>query len=334
MKMFNLSLRFSLPFTLALGALALGLGPLNLPAAEPDPASTNAAPAGRGFESPEAAITALQAATESYDQAALRGLFGPGFQTMQTGDAVQDARNARWFAAAMIQGCQTITNADDNITLEVGTNQWPMPIPLVRVGGQWFYDTAAGQEEIINRHIGKDELHAIGACRAYVTAQQQHALASPATQWGTQYALAFQSTEGTHDGLYWPTSMNETNSPFGPLIAGAQTGYYVSHRGRGPQPFHGYYFKVLTRQGPDAPGGKMNWLHHGKLTGGFALVAYPEHWGQSGIMTFIVNQDGKVYQQDLGAATTKTVRALKEYNPDSGWTLVSDAGVTNAVAEQ
>jgi len=299
-------------------------------AADAATTSTNDPAPQRMFDSPAAAMTALQAATESNDRAALRDLFGPEFESLQTGDPAQDARNARWFATAMVQSCQTVSNGDDNITFEVGTNQWPLPIPLVLSGGQWHFDTAAGREEIINRHIGKDELHAIGVCRAYVTAQRQRAAATPATP----YALKFASTEGTQDGLYWPTSANAQTSPFGPVVAMAQTGYYVSHRGRGPQPFHGYYFKVLTRQGPNAPGGKLSYLHFGKLTRGFALVAYPENWGRSGIMTFIVNQDGNVYQQDLGATTRPTVRAMKEYNPDSQWTLVADAGVISAAAEQ
>jgi hypothetical protein len=299
-------------------------------AAEPLETTPNPAGSQHLFDSPTVAVTALQAATESNDRAALRDLFGPEFESLQTGDPAQDARNARWFATAMVQSCQLVTNGDDTITLEVGTNEWPLPIPLVRVDGQWHFDTAAGKEEVINRHIGKDELHAIGVCRAYVAAQLQRAAASP----GTPYTCKFASTEGTQDGLYWPTSVNAPASPFGPLVAMAQTGYYVSHKGKGPQPFHGYYFKVLTRQGADAPGGEMSYVHFWKLTKGFALVAYPEIWGQSGIMTFIVNQDGKVYQQDLGATTRQTVRAMKEYNPDSHWTLVADTGVTRAAAEQ
>ena len=326
----HLSTRFFCRLTVAQGFLACGLLSARLLAADSVDASTNAIVAQRVFDSPAAAVTALQVATERDDQSALRDLFGPDFPSLKTGDPAQDTRNANRFATAMSQSCQMVTNADDNITLEVGTNQWPMPIPLVRSGGQWHFDTAAGKEEVINRHIGKDELHAIGVCRAYVTAQLQRRAANPSTP----YALKFASTEGTQDGLYWPASVNAPASPFGPLVAMAQTGYYVSHRGKGPQPFHGYYFKVLTRQGPNTPGGKMSYLHFWKLTKGFALVAYPENWGQSGIMTFIVNQDGKVYQQDLGATTRQTVRAMKEYNPDSQWTLVADDGVARAAAEQ
>ena len=330
MNISHLYLRLSRSSTTAWVVLACGLFSARLLAAGTLEVSTNAIIPQRVFDSPEAAVTALQAATEGNDQAALGALFGPEFPELLTGDPAQDARNARWFATAMIQRCRIVTNGDDNITLEVGTNQWPLPTPLVRSGGQWHFDTAAGREEIINRHVGKDELRAIGVCRAFVAAQLQRAAANP----GSPYAPKFSSTEGTQDGLYWPTSMNAPASPFGPLVAMAQTGYYVSHRGKGPQPFHGYYFKVLTRQGPNTPGGKMSYLHFWKMTKGFALVAYPENWGRSGVMTFIVNQDGSVYQQDFGAATRQTVRAMKEYNPDSQWTLVADAGVTNAAAEQ
>jgi hypothetical protein len=253
----------------------------------------------RLFASPEEAIKALQRATEAKDQAALQEIFGPEFQSLQTGDQVQDANNAQRFAAAMAQSCHQAKESDDKITLEVGTNEWPMPIPLVKADGQWRFDTAAGKEEIINRHIGKDELCAIGVCRAYVTAQRQYASANPAIGGVVTYAQKFKSTPGKKDGLYWPATQNETASPFGPLVAEAHAEGYVSHHGTGPHPFHGYYFRILTRQGEAAPGGKVDYMSDGNLTGGFALVAYPEHWDQSGIMTFIVNQDGKVYQRNL-----------------------------------
>jgi hypothetical protein len=149
-----------------------------------------------------------------------------------------------------------------------------------------------------------------------------------------KYAQKFKSTPGKKDGLYWPSVGNEPASPFGPLVAEAHVEGYVKHKGTGPHPFHGYYFRILTRQGQAAAGGKMNYLSHGDLTGGFALVAYPEHWDQSGIMTFVVNQDGKVYQQNLGEKTSRMAGAMKEYNPDSEWTLVPDEGVLSAVSEK
>jgi hypothetical protein len=207
-----------------------------------------------------------------------------------------------------------------------------MPIPLVKADGQWHFDTAAGKEEVINRHIGKDEIHAISVCRAFVTAQQQYASMDAVS--GTNYARKFKSTPGKKDGLYWAASENEPASPFGPLVAEAQTEGYVNHDGAGPHPFHGYYFKILTRQGNAAPGGKMNYLSQGNLTRGFALVAYPEHWDQSGIMTFIVNQDGKIYQRNFGEKTGRKAAALNEFNPDSEWTLVQDEGVVGVASEK
>jgi len=286
------------------------------------------------FASPEAAVNALQTATKTRDQAALQAIFGPEFLALQTGDQVQDANNARRFAEAMAQSCRQIKQDNGTITLEVGMNDWPLPIPLAQTNGQWYFDTVAGREEIINRHVGQDELCAIGVCRAYVTAQQQYASANPTAGGLPCYAQKFKSSPGKKDGLYWPVTTNETASPFGPLVAEAHTEGYVNHSGSGPHPFHGYYFKILSRQGASAPGGKINYLSQGRLTGGFALVAYPEHWDQSGIMTFIVNQNGKVFQRDLGEKTARIAGAMREYNPDSNWTLVSDQGITDAVAEK
>jgi hypothetical protein len=208
-----------------------------------------------------------------------------------------------------------------------------MAIPLVKADGQWHFDTAAGKEEIINRHIGKDELCAIGVCRAYVKAQKEFASLNTDANGGVQYALKFKSTPGKKDGLYWPAE-GESASPFGPLVAEAHAEGYVGHRGGGPHPFHGYYFRILTRQGKAADGGRMDYMSRGKLTGGFALVAYPEHWDQSGIMTFIVNQDGKVYQRNLAEKTSQVAVAMKAYNPDSDWTLVPDEGIANIVTEK
>jgi len=327
MKNSNQSTRFASLLTIALlaGAVVMPLAPLQ--AAEQKTAQ-------RLFASPEDAVKALQAATAANDQAALHELFGPEFQALLTGDAVQDANNARRFAAVVAQGCKPVPEGENKFTIEVGTNNWPMPIPLVKADGQWHFDTAAGKEEIINRHIGKDELHAIGVCRAYVIAQRQFASANSAAGGGAMYALKFKSTPGKKDGLYWPAAENEPVSPFGPLVAEAHAEGYVAYQGTGPHPFHGYYFRILTRQGKAAPDGKMDYLSHGNLTAGFALVAYPEHWDKSGIMTFIVNQDGRIFQRNLGEQTCRIAAAMKEYNPDSEWTLVNDEGVISAVSEK
>jgi len=214
------------------------------------------------FASPDEAVKTLRTATAANDKAALKEIFGPQIKDLLTGDDVQDAKNAQKFASILAEGYNFVNVADDKITIEIGKNNWPMPIPLVKTNGQWYFDTAAGTEEIINRHIGKDELHAVGVCRAFLTTQQ--------------------------------------------LMAEA----------KGPKPFHGYYFKVLKRQANSVPGG-------------YALVAYPANWDHSGIMTFIVNQDGKVYQRNLGVKTLRIARAMKVYNPDSTWDLIEDEGIAN-----
>jgi hypothetical protein len=334
MKLSNQLTRFTSLLTPALLAGAWGILSANLQAAEQIEAPQKPVVAQRLFASPDEAAKALQAAAEAKDKAALREIFGPEIDGLLTGDDVQDANNAQRFAAALAQGCKPMPEGEDKIIFEVGTNEWPMAIPLVKADGQWHFDTAAGMEELINRHIGKDELHAIGVCRAYVAAQRQYASANPEAGGGVNYAQKFKSTPGKKDGLYWPAAANEPASPFGPLVADAHAEGYGRHKGAGPHPFHGYYFRILTRQGKAAPGGKMNYLSHGSLTGGFALVAYPEHWDQSGIMTFIVNQDGKVFQRNLGEKTSRIAGKMKEYNPDSEWTLAQDAGVVSAVSEK
>jgi hypothetical protein len=324
--------RFAGLSTIALLAGACGILPARLQAADPNQAPPKPAVTQRLFSSPDEAVKALQTATAAKDKAALREIFGSDVDELLTGDEVQDARNAQKFATTLAQGCNPVKEGDDKITLEVGTNNWPMPIPLVKTDGQWRFDTEAGKDEVINRHIGKDELHAIGVCRAYVLAQRQYASVDAGP--GASYALKFKSTPGKKDGLYWASAQNEPASPFGPLVAEACTEGYANNLSAGPHPFHGYYFRILTRQGPAAPGGKKNYMSNGNLTGGYALVAFPEHWDQSGIMTFIVNQDGHIFQQNLGEKTSRIAGAMKSYNPDSQWTPVQDQGVMSALSER
>ena len=334
MKLSNQLSRFSSLLTISLSVCALSMVSSDLDAADQKEAPQKPVVPQRLFASPDEAAKALQTAAEAKDKAALRAIFGPEFDKVITGDEVQDANNAQRFATLLGQGCQPVKEGEDKITFEIGTNNYPMAVPLVKADGQWHFDTAAGMNEIINRHIGKDELNAIGVCRAYVTAQRQYASANPDAGAGAKYAQKFKSTPGKKDGLYWPAAENEPASPFGPVVAEAHAEGYVSHMGKGLHPFHGYYFRILTRQGKAAPGGKMNYMSHDDLRNGFALVAYPEHWDQSGIMTFIVNQDGKVYQRNLGEKTSRIAGAMKEYNPDSQWTLVQDEGVPSAVSEK
>jgi hypothetical protein len=323
--------RFDRLATIALLAGACGILPARLQAADPADAQQNPVVTQRKFASPEEAVKALQTATQAKDKAGLREIFGGEADELLTGDEVQDARNAQKFATAMAQGCVQVKAGEDQVTLEVGTNNWPMPIPLVRAEGQWHFDTAAGRDEVINRHIGKDELHAIGVCRAYVEAQKKYASMNAGQE--SSYALKFKSAAGKRDGLYWAPVANEAPSPFGPEVAEAQTDGNIYTAGHGPQPYHGYFFKILTRQGEAASGGKKSYMNNASLTEGFALVAYPEKWDKSGIMTFIVNQDGKVFERNFGDATSTDGREMKSYNPDSDWTLVKEQGVAGAVTE-
>ena len=218
--------RFTSLLTPALLAGAWGILSADLYAAEQKEAQQKPMVAQRLFASPDEAVKALQAAAETKDKAALREIFGSGFDQLITGDKVQDANNAQRFATVLAQGCQPVKEGEDKITLEIGTNNYPMAVPLVKVDGQWHFDTAAGMEEIINRHIGKDELHAIGVCRAYVTAQRQYASANPDAGGGAKYAQKFKSTPGKKDGLYWPAAENEPASPFGPVVAEAHAEGY------------------------------------------------------------------------------------------------------------
>ena len=334
MKNSNPLSRYLSFLTIALLAGVWGILPVDLHAAEQKEAQQKPVVVQRLFTSPDEAVKVLQAATEAKDKAALYEIFGTEFRELLTGDEVQDTNNAKKFATVIAQGYKLVKEGEDKITIEVGTNSWPMPIPLVKSNGQWHFDTAAGKEEIINRHIGKDELHAIGVCRAYVVAQRQYASVQIQAGGGAKYAQKFKSTPGKKDGLYWHAVENEPASPFGPLVAEAHDEGYGHNKGKGPHPFHGYYFRILTRQGKAASGGKVNYMSHGNLTGGFALVAYPERWDKSGVMTFIVNQDGQVFQRNLGEKTSRIAVAMKVYNPDSNWTLVKDEGVLSAVSEK
>jgi hypothetical protein len=334
MELSNQLPRFAGLLTTALLACAWGIVSMDLHAAEPKAAPQKPAVTQRLFASPDEAAKALQAAAEAKDKAALREILGPDFDHLVTGDEVQDANNAQRFATLLAQGCQPVKEGEDRIIFEIGTNNYPMAVPLVKADGQWHFDTAAGTEELIDRHIGKDELNAIGFCRAYVVAQGKYASANPDAGGGVKYAQKLKSTPGMKDGLYWPAAENEPASPFAQLVAQAHAEGYGTNQDAGPHPFHGYYFRILTQQGNAAPGEERDYMSHGDLTGGFALVAYPEIWDQSGIMTFIVNQDGRIYQQDLGATTAQIAGAMKEYNPDSKWTLAQDEGVLSAVSEK
>jgi hypothetical protein len=291
------------------------------------PVAVVAAATGKTFATPEDAVAALAAAINSDNSEALRAIFGPTASEIENPDRVQAANEHREFSAAFNQSKRIVRESDSKSVLEVGTNFWPFPVPIVKKGGQWFFDTDAGKEELLNRRIGRNELATLEVVRAYVDAQREYASRDRDGDDVLEYAQRFGSSPGLKDGLYWSPDLDGEISPLGPLAAEA---YALGYRGKlkdeegAPKPFQGYFFKVLTRQGTSAPGGKYNYLINGNMIGGFALVAWPAEYGESGIMTFIVNQQGRVYQKDLGVKTGQVATAMKEYNPDKTWTVSPD----------
>jgi hypothetical protein len=277
----------------------------------------------RTFGSPDEAVKALVAATNAGDHATVDAIFGPDVKDLLSGDAKQDAIEFAAFAKLVGQFSQLVQKSDDRFVLNLGDQNWPFPIPLVKKDGAWFFDTAAGKDEIVNRRIGEDELIAIGVCRTYLGAQREYAGEDRVGDGVLRFAKKLRSTPGQKDGLYWPAAADEDPSPFGPFIAEVHAEGYGGKTAEGqPQPFHGYRFKVLTAQGASAPGGAYDYVINGNMIAGFALVAYPEHWGESGVMTFVVNQWGKVYQSNLGAQSADLAVAMTDFNPDEDWTAV------------
>ena len=282
------------------------------------------------FASPEEAIEALAHAAQAKDQTALTAIFGPDRARLVTGDPVEDNKALERFAANLEKAHKLEKVSDTKFTLLVGDDRWPSPIPVVKDGNEWRFDTAAGLEEILNRHIGEDELSAILTCRAYVLAQWEYfTQATGTSQDGLAvYAQKFVSTPGKRDGLYWDTPPGAKPSPLGSLIAQARAEGYPAGQARPSgtpkRPYHGYYFKILTRQGPHAPGGKFGYVINGNMIAGYALIAYPDKWGSSGIMTFIVNQQGRVYEKNLGPKTAQIAAGMAEYDPDTSWKIVRE----------
>ncbi len=275
------------------------------------------------FASPQEAVNALVAAATNHDTNALHAIFGPAGHDLISPDVVQATEEYKMFVEHLTEKAQLINNSESNVTLEVGADGWPFPIPLVKQDGQWFFDTAAGREEILARRVGRDEMGAINVCNAYVEAQREYAGEDRMGDGVLAYAQFLRSTPGTHDGLFWPAKPGEDLSPLGPLVAQARVeGYQRTAKMLNDEqaPYHGYYFKTLTRQGKHAPGGKYNYLINGRMIAGFALVAWPAEWGNTGVMTFIVNQQGKVCQKNLGPKTAKIAKGMTAYDPDATWT--------------
>jgi hypothetical protein len=282
------------------------------------------------FASPESAVEALAHAALAKDQTELTAIFGPDRAKLLTGDPVEDNNALDRFARNLQKSHKLRKVSDTKVALLVGEDDWPSPIPIVKDGNQWRFDTRAGLEEILNRHIGEDELSAILTCRAYVLAQWEYYTQPNGTaQDGLAvYAQKFSSTPGKHDGLYWETAPGAKPSPLGSLIAQARAEGYAAGQprlqGTPRRPYHGYYFKILKRQGPHAPGGRFSYVINGNMIAGYALIAYPDKWGSSGIMTFIVNQQGRLYEKNLGPKTAEIAAGIAEYDPDPSWKLVHD----------
>jgi len=292
------------------------------------------------FSSADDALQALVSAAKDKDRSALARLFGPDYEKLLTGDEVEDNKDLDAFSSAASESAQLQKVNDAKFVVAVGQDHWPTPIPLVQKDGKWLFDTKAGLEEALNRKIGENELSAIATCRAYAVAQWEYYTEGDWDHDGVaEYAQRLISTSGKHDGLYWETSEGDKPSPLGKLIAAARAEGYgpksetpgTGGKGGAQEkeaiseeraPYHGYYFKILTRQGGAAPGGKYGYVINGNMIGGYAFVAYPDKWGSSGVMTFVINQQGRVYEKNLGPNTAKLAAAMAEYNPDPTWKLV------------
>jgi hypothetical protein len=277
------------------------------------------------FATPEAAVSALETAAKSRDTNAIHAIFGPTGRDLVSPDAVQATQEFEAFVNRLSEKTELVRRSDSNCVLQLGADAWPFPIPLVNADGQWSFDTEAGRQEVLNRRVGRNELGALAVCRAYVDAQREYAGKDRNGDQVLEYAQRLRSTPGTHDGLYWPLRGGDEQSPLGPLIAAARVeGYRRQARimADEPSPYHGYYFKVLTRQGKHAAGGKYDYIINGHMIGGFALVAWPAEWGNAGVMTFIVSQQGKIFQKNLGPKTAALAKAITQYEPDSSWSPV------------
>ena len=276
------------------------------------------------FNSPADAVQGLVTAVQNHDTNAIHLIFGPEGHALISPDVVQATEEFKMFVQRVAEKTRLINHSESNATLELGLDGWPFPIPLVKQGAQWHFDTAAGKTEILARRIGGNELGAIDVCNGYVDAQHEYASQDRLGDGVPAYARFLRSTPGTRDGLFWRTNQpGEELSPLGPLIAQAcLEGYHRTAKMLNDEsaPYHGYYFKILTRQGKHAPGGKFNYLINGRMIAGFALVAWPAEWADTGVMTFIVNQQGKVCQKNLGPRTVQIAKAMTVYDPDATWT--------------
>jgi hypothetical protein len=279
-------------------------------------------PKSKMFANPQEAANALIDAAANYDEPALTQIFGPaGFDIVHTGEPARDKENAAAFAAqARTKMSVALDRTKTRATLIVGNEDWPFPVPIVKSGKSWYFDTKAGHQELLYRRIGRNELDAIAICRGYVEAQNEYALMKHGESGVNQYAQRIISTAGTQDGLAWQNRDGTWGGPIGEKIAAAIARGYTNRS----EPYHGYFFKVLKGQGPAAPLGELDYVIKGVMIGGFALVASPAQYRNTGVKSFLVSQDGVVYEKDLGPKTLEIFQAMERFNPDRSWTPVKE----------
>lgn len=278
------------------------------------------------FDSPEAAVKALVEATQSAEKGALAKIFGSISSELLSGDEVQDRADVESFSRQLNAANKLVKNDDGTMTLKIGRKGHPFAIPLAQKDGKWFFDTAAGKEEILNRRVGDNELRTIAVCRGYVVAQREYAQEDRDGDDVLEFAQVFASSPGKKDGLFWETKEGESPSPLGPLVAEARgEGYKRDESNPGkPRSYHGYVYKLIKKQGSSAPGGAFDYVINENMVAGFALLAYPIEWQNSGVMTFQVNANGKLYQKDLGEKTGEIAGKMEAYEIDTSWTVVTD----------
>jgi hypothetical protein len=272
------------------------------------------------FDSADAAVSAVVEAARNGDRAALESIFGPEAErVLLSGDPVADREARECFVARAAERTHLQRVGDDFAILSVGNDDWPFAIPLVKEKSGWIFDTVAGERELNNRRIGRNELYTMQVMQEYVAAQRDYARRKRAMDGVAEYAQKLRSSPGQRDGLYWDVQPGDNPSPMGPLFASAVSEGYRPGEHETPQPFHGYLYKPLTNAGPHAPGGARSYVRGGRLTDGFALLAYPVRYGTSGIMTFIVNNQGVIFQKDLGPQTAEIAARIDAYDPDDSW---------------
>jgi hypothetical protein len=274
----------------------------------------------QSFKSPEAGVSALIKAVKANDEPALRTIFGrEGSKLLSSGDAVADAHSRVKFSKSYDEAHKVVLEGEALATLIIGKDEWPMPIPLVKYFDGWRFDTVKGKDEILKRRIGRNEIETMQVCLAIVDAEREYAARHLDSDGVPVYASRFASHPGKRDGLFWPAQANEEPSPLGVLLATAADEGYARSGLLRHEPYHGYYYRILTSQGEDASDGARDYLVKGRMVGGFAVIAYPARYGASGVTSFLVNHDGVIYEKDLGQNTKTVAAAITTFNPGAGW---------------